>query len=169
MVRSNAFFPRKVPRGRLESRSSWLGIAPFTNASRLTPPCLHSVRKGAGQGYPTLRIGALAIRGMPMTGRPDLVLREKGTGRILVIELKTSACAVPSDGWPNMAAQLWAYSKIDLFKKAPAIVLCSEVWSCDETNPRRRWTVQYDCADPQFQLRNQQLFDVYVGHMGRRR
>jgi hypothetical protein len=48
-----------------------------------------------------------------MFGKPDLVFREKRSGRILIVEIKATEADIYADGWPNLRAQLWAYSKID--------------------------------------------------------
>jgi hypothetical protein len=107
-----------------------------------------------------LPISELAINGDPIYGKPDLVFREKKTGRIMILEIKVSERDIPSDGWPNLQAQLWAYSKIDIWKDAPEVLLVSEVWSYSY-GVRRRGTIQYLRDDPIFQSQNRKLFNLY--------
>ena len=109
-----------------------------------------------------LPISELAINGAPIYGKPDLVFREKKTGRIMILEIKVSERDIPSDGWPNLQAQLWAYSKIDMWKDAPEILLVSEVWSYSY-GVRRRGTIRYLQDDQIFETQNRKLFDVYCG------
>lgn len=113
-----------------------------------------------GSEEQALPISELAIKGSPIYGKPDLVFREKKTGRIMILEIKVSERDIPSDGWPNLQAQLWAYSKIDTWKHAPEIILVSEVWSYSY-GVRRRGTIRYLQGDPLFETQNRKLFDVY--------
>jgi hypothetical protein len=113
-----------------------------------------------GSNEAALPISQLTVNGSPIYGKPDLIFREKRTGRILITEIKVSECDVPTDGWPNLQAQLWAYSKLDELADASEILLAGEVWSY-KFGVRRRATVRYDVGDHCFQLQNQQLFDIY--------
>ena len=96
------------------------------------------IRGEADEGY---EIPTLSLNGVSMRGRPDLVFRERKSGKVLVVELKVSSAALPSDGWPNLRAQLWAYARISRwFNEAKEILLAGEVWNCDGGTPIRRTT-----------------------------
>ncbi len=51
-------------------------------------------------------------------GRPDLVFKHKKTGEVLIVEIKVTDAEIPDGGWPNLRAQLWAYSLADAFATA---------------------------------------------------
>jgi hypothetical protein len=107
-----------------------------------------------------LPISELAINGIPLRGKPDLVFCEKATKRILIVELKTSEAEIPSNGWPNMSAQLWAYSKIDKWRDAKEILLVGEVWGF-RNGLRLRKVLHWNNRDQTLERENAELFDCY--------
>jgi hypothetical protein len=108
-------------------------------------------------------ISALTVNGSPLKGVPDFVFREKQSGRIVIVEVKASNRDVPSDGWPNLRAQLWAYAQIDDWLRAPEVLLIGEVWGFTSDKIFLRETLRWDRNDTTFQLQNQELFDLYSG------
>ena len=104
-------------------------------------------------------IAALTINGAPMRGSPDLVFQEKDTRRILIVEIKVTEKDIPSDGWPNMRAQLWAYSQIDKWKDAPEVILVGELWGFSPL--RWRKVIRWRRGEKQFEQENTELFDCY--------
>ncbi|MCC5794013.1 MAG: hypothetical protein JJT85_04665 [Chromatiales bacterium] len=118
---------------------------------------------------PAKRISTLRLDGQPLYGCPDLVFRQKKTGRIAIIERKISKAKIPSDGWPNLQAQLWAYSHIDEWAALPDIILIGEIWgiSFPDHNapvvPRLRCVIKYSRRDEWFEWENLQLFLAYGG------
>src|SRR5690606_785060 len=74
-----------------------------------------------------LSIPSLLVNGQALRGKPDLVFREKKANRVVIVDIKISNAFIPSDGWPNARAQLWAYSKADW--RASEIILAAEVWA----------------------------------------
>jgi hypothetical protein len=104
-------------------------------------------------------ITALTINGAPMRGTPDLVFQEKDTRRILIVEIKVTEKDIPSDGWPNMRAQLWAYSKIDKWKDAPEVILVGELWGFSPL--RWRKVIRWRRGEKSFEQENTELFDCY--------
>jgi hypothetical protein len=70
----------------------------------------------------------LTVSGRPLRACPDLVFRHEETGEILLIEVKFSSRVIPSNLWPNVWAQLWAYSLVEEFVRAPRITAVGEVW-----------------------------------------
>jgi hypothetical protein len=104
------------------------------------------------------RISALTIHGRPIFGKPDLVFQERSTKRILIIEIKISEAAIPDGGWPNLRAQLWAYSKIDVWADTPDMLLIGEVWGFERglrLRRSQRWQPQA------LEAQNGELFDLY--------
>ena len=77
-----------------------------------------------------IEISALRINNKPLHAKPDLVFRHKGTGDILILELKTwnGYGRLPPFGWPNMKVQLWCYGMIEAWRDAPNIILQGRVW-----------------------------------------
>lgn len=148
-LKRGARFEREIARKRVQlpSHGNWNLVFDGMNGSNVS----------------ALRIAGLAINGAAIWGKPDLVFREKKTGRILIVEIKVSECDIPSDGWPNMRAQLWAYSQIDQWQDAPEILLASEVWSY-KYGVRRRKTIRFSARDAVLHAQNRELFDIYVCH-----
>lgn len=106
---------------------------------------------------------SLTVGGTPLQAAPDFVFREKSSGRVVIVEIKASNREIPSDGWPNLRAQLWAYAHIDEWRDAPEVILVAEVWgfTSDKIVLRgvRRWTSK----DDQLNRDNIQLFALYGG------
>jgi len=111
-------------------------------------------------GSSVFSISDLTINGAPIRGKPDLVFREKKTKRILIVEIKVSERELPSNGWPNMRAQLWAYSKIDEWKDAPEVILVGEIWGF-RYGLRLRKAIHFRSKDQTFEQENAELFARY--------
>ena len=109
---------------------------------------------------PALSISELEVDGSPMFGKPDLVFREKRSGRILIVEIKATEADIYADGWPNLRAQLWAYSKIDQWKDVNEVILVGEIWGY-RGGIRRRATLRWIKGDAVFERENAELFDLY--------
>lgn len=116
-----------------------------------------------GEESKAFEISELKINGAPLRGKPDLVFREKGTKRILIIEVKTSDADIPSDGWPNMRAQLWAYSKVDAWRDAEEMLLVGEVWGL-KNGLRLRKSIRWIKGDQMLERENAELFAYYRNH-----
>lgn len=110
-------------------------------------------------------IPSLQVDGIPLTGVPDLVFREPHTGRILIVELKVSDAALPSDAWPNLRAQLWAYSRIERWISAPETILAGEIWSPESAGLRLRKTYRWKKGDRQLESDATELFQAYGGEV----
>ena len=102
-----------------------------------------------------------------MRGDPDLVFQNENDGGIVIVERKTSHREIPSDGWPNLRAQLWAYGKIDEYAGTPGITLVGEVWGyaigMHDGVIRKRASLMWRADDPVFEGANRNLFEVYIG------
>lgn len=126
--------------------------------------CIHNgTDEGNGKVLP---ISVLRVRGEAMRGKPDLVFREKESGCLLIVEIKISDAYVPSDGWPNLRAQLWAYSKIDhdYWRDAPEIFLAGEIWA-RSVRLRRTRTLYWKAPDPTLDSQCMELFEIFKNHV----
>lgn len=112
------------------------------------------------------RISLLEVNGRPLTGRPDYVLEHIPTKSLFIVEVKVTDKRLYSDGWPNLKAQLWAYSLIDEYvDRGMPIVLVGEVWNLDNSSVRLRQTLRWSASDPELCARNEELFALYRGSM----
>lgn len=110
-------------------------------------------------------IPSLTLNGVTLVGVPDLVFREHRTGRILIVELKVSSADLPSDGWPNLRAQLWAYSRIKHWCAAPEVLLAGEVWSNELDRLFRRQTYWWRRGESKLEEECAELFQAYGGRV----
>lgn len=105
-------------------------------------------------------ISNLSISGKAICGSPDLVFRYKNERRIRILELKaTSVPIIPSDGSPNLRAQLWAYSQIDRWADAKSIDLVAEIWDAHGLKVRK--VIGWRTDDEKFQSENRELWEIY--------
>lgn len=72
---------------------------------------------------PDLRVGATAIY-----GSPDLIYLHRETKAAFVVEIKFTRRQIPKNLWPNVWAQLWAYSKLPMLKECTSLRLVGEIW-----------------------------------------
>jgi len=112
-----------------------------------------------------MTISALTIDGHAIYGAPDLVFREKQSGRIIIVERKASNRPIPSDGWPNLRAQLWAYAQADEWFGAPEIDLVGEIWGYGYGSVSIRGVCKWSLRDRQFCRENAELFSIYRDHV----
>lgn len=107
------------------------------------------------------KISTLQVNGQALWGIPDLVFRERKTGRVLIIERKATNASIPADGWPNLRAQLWAYGHVDDWVAAPEVLLAGEIWGFGRSGVSIRHSFCWRLADKRFCAENQELFDIY--------
>lgn len=117
---------------------------------------------GLGEHSPPPMVASqLLVNCKPLVGLPDLVFRERSTGQVVIVEVKASNREIPSDGWPNLRVQLWAYSKIDVWANAPSVTLIAEVWGFSAGEIFLRQTIKWDSRDAIFEEENRELFELY--------
>lgn len=75
-----------------------------------------------------------------------------------MVEIKISEAPIPDGGWPNLRAQLWAYSKIDKWAQSSDILLVGEIWGSTE-GLRLRRAMRWQPLD--LEEENIQLFELY--------
>ena len=87
------------------------------------------------------------------------MFREKNTGKVLIVEIKASNAVIPRDGWPNLRAQLWAYSRLDEWRDSPGMLLVGEIWN--ENGSQRRGAFGWEAKEAELNRDNQELFNEY--------
>lgn len=110
---------------------------------------------------------ALTVNGNPLRCRPDIVLTND-IGEIMIIERKITRLRpsrpIPEGGWPNLKAQLWCYSWIDDFRRAPNVYLASQIWiHHDEQYRLSKSCPRWDKDDQKFQTECLELFTLLGG------
>jgi len=138
------------------------------SVARLAKPSDHSkwklIYRDPLERAPTpLKISSLTLNGESLWGAPDLVYQNRDTRELLIVERKASDKPIPADGWPNLRAQLWAYSHIDEFKDAPVITLIGEIWDLVDGKLARRAVLRWSQDDKEFDAENMELFSLYGG------
>lgn len=136
---------------------------------RVDPPsnkgwtCVHDDLKGTSdQNY---SISALTINERPFVGCPDLVFVDSSGTAALILEIKTTDAKLPYGGWPDLRAQLWAYSRIDEWANIPNVQLAAEIW--DKSGTRLRRTYQWSREDDRIQKGGEEMFAAYVEAVAR--
>lgn len=75
-----------------------------------------------------LTVDHLRVGGAPLRVSPDLMCQNRSLSKLLIVEIKQRRKFVPSNLWPNMWAQLWCYSQIDVARQAESVCVVGEVW-----------------------------------------
>lgn len=115
-------------------------------------------------------IRQLTFRDMPLRAKPDLVFRDRRSGDILIVELKTLEVRgrvpnLPLYGWANAKVQLWCYGHIDWFERPANLYLQCHVWAQQYGELDGRFWIldprRFD--DPRVQHESQDLFLAFGG------
>lgn len=110
----------------------------------------------------SLKIDALRIKGSALYGKPDIVFKHEDSGDIIIVERKASQSTMPSDSWPNVRAQLWCYSKANVFLNAPNIMLVAEAWRQSKNGAiAPNGVVTWNSQDSDLNQSMQELFEIY--------
>lgn len=127
-------FGLKVERSIFQERSDLIKQVSFAEDKKQFPDwkLIHN-----GLGYNSagenpvnhfFDIADLPIHGTPIRGSPDLIYKNQQDGSVVIVEIKFTRKPIPSNLWPNVWAQLWAYSKIPIVKDCPNLTIVGEVW-----------------------------------------
>ena len=111
------FFRMDWARNNLESDSSSDWIIEHTEAD--------------GRAGRYFEARSLLINNKPLNCSPDLILRHKEKSQVVIIERKTTfvpSPRIPPNGWPNVQAQLWCYSWMDLLLDVEEVILVGQLW-----------------------------------------
>ncbi|TBY27402.1 hypothetical protein E0H93_28585 [Rhizobium leguminosarum bv. viciae] len=120
----------------------------------------------------------LRVRGEPLKVSPDLLYANKRVSEVTVVEIKHSHLPLTKNLWPNIWAQLWCYSHIDLAAQANKVTVVGEIWSDTWTRayghgykhvPSQRLaslraSVKRDPRTPAYDGFFRALFEIYAGN-----
>lgn len=115
----------------------------------------------------------LAINGLPLRCKPDLVVYNPTRSELIIIERKVAVTAeayIPDYCYPNVLAQLWCYSKINSKESRwpdhNKILLAAEIWTHkkyeSEIDGRANYWV-FDTAEKNFKY-IEYLFEIFRQH-----
>ena len=156
----------------LEARRDWSSYSEFRHF-KFSP--WHQVHcgmgsVGAGDRRQSYLIPDLSVNGQSLRANPDLVFIHEDDGQILIIEIKFSMARIPYNLWPNVWAQLWAYSKIPELAAATRVSVVGEVWGQNAGRWRRndlcspvylRAAQSRDPRESKFDAFFSKLFSIY--------
>ncbi|RWP08950.1 hypothetical protein [Mesorhizobium sp.] len=109
----------------------------FLRAMQLNWRLVHNGIQPQPEGSaPYFEIEHLRVNGVPLRVSPDLVYHNVELSKVVIVEIKNSRMIVPSNLWPNVWAQLWCYSQIDIALNANTVSVVGEVWG-------DRWSRSY--------------------------
>ena len=116
---------------------------------------------------PSYAITTLSVNGRPLRASPDLVFVNAAKDESVIVEIKFTNKPLPSNFWPDIWAQLWAYSKIPHLATSSKISVVGEVWGEHEDSDARmrilkmRKVLQRDPRNPAFERFFSRLFAIY--------
>lgn len=114
---------------------------------------------------PDYLIPTLTVDGRPLRASPDLLFVNAATDESVIVEIKFSNKPLPSNFWPDLWAQLWAYSKIPHVANSSQISVVGEVWGemyeRDKTVLKLRKVLQRDPRNPTFERFFSRLFKTF--------
>lgn len=129
------------------------------------------IAQGATPDY--LVISDLPVAGEALRVSPDLVYRNRLTSEIIIVEIKHSRMAIPSNLWPNIWGQLWCYAQLPQVRVAPRVTVIGEVWGDAWTRGNKkvsgsrlvclRASVRRDPRAFAYDRFFRALFDIYRG------
>jgi hypothetical protein len=157
---------RQIPRRQSD-------LAEGLRAERIVEPLrerIAAIWKGAGKWHKescglaasdstTYRIPSLLIGGKAMVAKPDYLFRNRQTGAAVIVEIKCTSAKLREECWPNVRAQLWAYSKIEQLADAPEVILIAEIWGKRGYTFRGRYI--WKRGEPRLEMEAKELFDAY--------
>lgn len=109
-------------------------------------------------------IPSLTIDGIPITASPDLLYINRYDNRSIIVEVKYTNKPIPLNLWPNIWAQLWAYSKIPIVKASPSVNVAAEIWGGDEWSICLRRTMRKNPREERFdRFFFRFIQDIFIG------
>ena len=128
---------------------------------------MHNAREGSTKFF---TVKDLLVSGEPLRVLPDLIYVNRSTGEMLIVEIKHSYMAIPSNLWPNIWGQLWCYAQLEQARRATKVTVVGEVWGDAWTSGRDqmrliclRASVRRDPKSPPYDSFFRTLFDIYRG------
>lgn len=74
------------------------------------------------------KIDDLRVGKEPLRASPDLIYFNEKISEAIIVEIKYSRLPITTNLWPNVWAQLWCYSQLEIAKKAHKLAVVGEVW-----------------------------------------
>lgn len=133
---------------------------------------IHNGLHMEGGNVPYYEVPSLRVSGAPLRVSPDLVYRNNKTKEVVIVEIKNSYLSLPKNLWPNIWAQLWCYSQIDVAAEAEKVTAVAEIWAGRSARIGRRdrramaslrASVRRDPRAPAYDRFFRRLFDIYRG------
>ena len=139
-----------------------------------------------GEHADYFRSNHLNVNGEPLRASPDLLYCNEVSSEVIIVEIKFSRLPITTNLWPNVWAQLWCYSQLEIPRSAQKLTVIGEVWG--ERWTRRRWrslgdgigtreqiggkpllclraSVRRDPRAPAYDRFFRKLFDIYCGSL----
>lgn len=107
----------------------------------------------------------LCVQEAPLRCRPDLVYRHRHSSFAVIVEVKCTNKPLPRSLWPNVWAQLWAYSRIKELSDVQNLVVLAEVWGLFASTLVLRRLVRRDPRRQVFDSFYSELFHIYQDHL----
>ena len=111
-------------------------------------------------------IKSLLVNNEPLRASPDLVYTNSSTSEALIVEVKYSRLLITRNLWPNIWAQLWCYSQIEIVTNAQKATVVGEVWGELEAGGNAlclRASVRRNPRAPAYDHFFRRLFQIYCG------
>ncbi len=83
---------------------------------------------GQNSGADFFELPHLRVNGKALRASPDLMYGNSATSEAIIVEIKYTRMAIPRNLWPNVWAQLWCYSQIDIVACARKLTVVGEIW-----------------------------------------
>lgn len=109
----------------------------------------------------------LHVNSEQLRASPDLIYRNDLTSAVIIVEIKYSKLHITTNLWPNVWAQLWCYSQIEIALNAKKLTVIGEVWG--DKRDRKvstfclRASVRRDPRAPAYERFFRALFNIYSG------
>lgn len=113
------------------------------------------------------RAASLRVRGAALRCSPDLVYRHRTDSCAVIVEVKCTTKPLPRALWPNVWAQLWAYSKIDELAQFENLMVLAEIWAEESGRLVLRRIVRRNPKREIFDQFYSELFNIYRFHSSR--
>ncbi len=138
----------------------WLDSFMVEAPSTKWHPTHNGLHTGNITGFRHFEIPTLSVGGEPLRASPDLVYRHSETKSTVIVEIKFSRRPIPSNLWPNVWAQLWAYSKIPSLTESPTLSVVGEIWGGRTGGTLRRSVIGYTLERPSNRIQGALLLIV---------
>lgn len=112
----------------------------------------------------------LSVNNRPLKASPDLIYHNKKNSELIIVEIKYSRLPITTNLWPNVWAQLWCYSQLEIARSVNKLTVVGEVWGERRTPSLGlqllclRASVHRDPRAPAYNKFFSELFSIYSGN-----